>query len=316
MAIQSVMKEDFTFSSTTQGCNNVHLASSLPSLIGSFAKMPELEDITYDRNECIAAVRDFYDFLTKMYLPEHCVQEPPEGGWPNITKRKLDLMNKSDEILALLRQLPYIHSDRNTVAIPGCKFAHWNEELIDIDGEFGEHGAETCKVISDPIGYDDAVPPDVIGLCAGGPYNGTIMLDTKLGAIYWIESPSETWPEDHVEMLHDDPYEWSSEREAEWRGEAGAWEIQDFFEMIKQNYRLLNFVPLSPNVVRTIWPADKFRDDPVLKAVKDIFRQYGWPDLEDFKKRECWEAIYNKLKKDFPEELDRQWESDVYGAVQ
>lgn len=30
--------------------------------------MPGLEDVTYNREECIAAIRHYYHFLTKLYL--------------------------------------------------------------------------------------------------------------------------------------------------------------------------------------------------------------------------------------------------------
>lgn len=42
--------------------------------------MPSLEDVTYSREECIAEIRNYYDFLTKMYLDGSDVVEPPDGG--------------------------------------------------------------------------------------------------------------------------------------------------------------------------------------------------------------------------------------------
>ena len=41
-------------------------------------------DITYDRDATVAAVKDYYKFLTDMYLDEDVVQHPPADGWPNI----------------------------------------------------------------------------------------------------------------------------------------------------------------------------------------------------------------------------------------
>jgi len=43
-------------------------------------KRARLRDLDYDRNECVEAIRDFYRFLVKVYLPESEVIEPPEGG--------------------------------------------------------------------------------------------------------------------------------------------------------------------------------------------------------------------------------------------
>lgn len=39
--------------------------------------MFDLEDITYSREGTISAIRDYYQFLTKMYLPESAILEPP-----------------------------------------------------------------------------------------------------------------------------------------------------------------------------------------------------------------------------------------------
>jgi len=44
--------------------------------------MPELSDIAYSRDATIAAFRDYYQFLTKMYLKESDVIEPPEDAGP------------------------------------------------------------------------------------------------------------------------------------------------------------------------------------------------------------------------------------------
>lgn len=42
--------------------------------------MSMLEDISYSREASIAAVRDYYHFLTRMYMEESVVVEPPKGG--------------------------------------------------------------------------------------------------------------------------------------------------------------------------------------------------------------------------------------------
>jgi hypothetical protein len=39
----------------------------------------------YNQDECVAAIRDFYHFLVKMYMdPSHIFEQPPDG-WPSIT---------------------------------------------------------------------------------------------------------------------------------------------------------------------------------------------------------------------------------------
>lgn len=38
--------------------------------------MPDLEDISYSRDETVAVANDYYDFLTKMYLKESDIIKP------------------------------------------------------------------------------------------------------------------------------------------------------------------------------------------------------------------------------------------------
>lgn len=73
--------------------------------------MPSLEDISYSQDVCVAAVRVYYHFLSRMYLDESCIEEPPAGGWPHVTPENLRPLGKSDEVVSLLRHLPYLEED-------------------------------------------------------------------------------------------------------------------------------------------------------------------------------------------------------------
>ncbi|CAK1360700.1 unnamed protein product [Cercospora beticola] len=68
----------------------------------------DLCNITYSRAATVAAFQDYYDFLTKMYLDPKYLMQPPEGGWPEITPENLKDLNKTDEVVPLLRCLPYV----------------------------------------------------------------------------------------------------------------------------------------------------------------------------------------------------------------
>lgn len=89
--------------------------------------MPELTAVTYSREATIAAVTDYYESLTKLYLKNSQVIFPPEAGWPSITSADSDILatlGKSDEVLALLAHLPYIRRPGNwnddAEGTPGC----------------------------------------------------------------------------------------------------------------------------------------------------------------------------------------------------
>jgi hypothetical protein len=65
------------------------------------ATMPKLCDINYSRNACIAAITDYYEFLTKLYLDESFVLKPPPQGWP-MEPDALRELGKSTHIPVLL----------------------------------------------------------------------------------------------------------------------------------------------------------------------------------------------------------------------
>lgn len=68
----------------------------------------DLSETTYSRSETITAFREYYQFLQTMYLSSSSVLQPPAGGWPEITVLNMRWMGKTDEVVALLRELPYI----------------------------------------------------------------------------------------------------------------------------------------------------------------------------------------------------------------
>lgn len=68
--------------------------------------MPWLKDISYDRQATITAFRDYYHFLTALYLHQSEVVEPPQRGWPAITAENMQGVQKSAEVVELLRYLP------------------------------------------------------------------------------------------------------------------------------------------------------------------------------------------------------------------
>jgi hypothetical protein len=73
----------------------------------SISETYDLCDITFSREATVAAFTDYYAFLSAMYLDSTVIQEPPQGGWPDITTEKMRALGKPDEVMALLRRLPY-----------------------------------------------------------------------------------------------------------------------------------------------------------------------------------------------------------------
>jgi hypothetical protein len=63
----------------------------------------------YDRDEVIASVTDFYNFLiTHLHFEPSDLQSPPSTGWSKITQARLAFLGKSDKVIDLLQHLPYL----------------------------------------------------------------------------------------------------------------------------------------------------------------------------------------------------------------
>ncbi|KAL6712342.1 hypothetical protein ACN47E_000219 [Coniothyrium glycines] len=261
--------------------------------------MPLLEDIEYSRDETVAAVRDYYQFLTKLYLDADKIIEPPADGWSHITNRHLTL-DKSKKVIDLLRHLPYIKFTFDLTVdaegAPDCTFADWQDLF--------RRSAGRQTIIS---GTEDAyiyehVPKHVVGLTCGGNYNPRFLLDVKLGTISWYKCPAPLADNSSCEQIEDDPYDYcDNEQEAEWRAECGEWSVPDFFEELKNQFEQLNFVPLSARKVEHVWKSGPEDHKDMLAGVQDIYRQHGWPDLEQYDKTACLAAVDNFIAEHYPQ---------------
>lgn len=265
--------------------------------------MPLLNEISYSRDAVVAAVRDYYGFLVDMYLPESQVLQAPDGGWPSITSDTWTELGKSDEVIALLRHLPYISNTNYEEAdgAPECKFADWQSLTRITDGQ-------QVKILTEIDADEGDVPAHMFGLTLRQrDVPSVILLDTELGLVYWPDCPGPIKYNPAREQLMDDPYDWASVPGAEWRSGSAIWAVEDFFEVLKFHFRQLEFVPLSARVVRDVWTGvDEGQDDNegMLPAVQGIYRSHGWPDLARYRKRDCLEAVKAMLQERFPDEAE------------
>jgi hypothetical protein len=267
--------------------------------------MPELDEISYSREDCIAAVRDYYGFLVKMYLKDSAIIEPPKDGWPSITPDSLRGLGKTDEVISLLRHLPYITTpyEQGLAKPNGSPFCYWADWKSYAEGVTeGRLTTATLKICSEGPDFGDDIPSHVIGLTYGGRQNPVFLLDTELGIIYWIECPDEIKNDPLRELVEDNPEDFAPENEVEWRSESPAWAIADFFELLKDHFRELNFLPISSKTVIDVWVPS--RPSGLLRLVQDIYREHGWPDLGKYRKQECLEAVQTALEEQYPDGAD------------
>lgn len=263
--------------------------------------MPELNEVSYSREVTIAAFRDYYQFLTKMFLPEDRVEEPPPGGWPSITKEKLRLLNKNSEVFELMRHLPYISEE--SLLAPHADVAHW-PTLLDVGAcdqrPFDETDVEGTRVVTDGLDWED-IPSTAFGISYG---DDKFILDTQFGVVFWLEVPGEVIDSAVREPITDDFYDCTPENEHDWRTNK-AWPIADFFEVLKSRYRSLDYVPLHGYRIEEWFDEYKEGDDfsdgiILLRSAREIYQEHGWPDLSVYKKSECLDAITSTIKDRFP----------------
>ncbi|KAE9370230.1 hypothetical protein N431DRAFT_468297 [Stipitochalara longipes BDJ] len=263
--------------------------------------MVELSDITYSREESIAAVRNFYHLLTQLYMKESNVIEPPHGGWPSITSETMKGVGKSDEVVALLRNLPYIRRPDDpryqAEGVPGMDFVDWQADCRDI--AIGTANPENCKSFSEDVAISEDVPSTVIGLTYGGLWNSVYLLDTKYGIVHWRDCPFQVWSHYAEDLVVDDWEEYVPENELEWREECKTWSIVKFFEILKDQYLKLHYIPINP---RKVLIEDTESDpDDMLSMLQAVYREHGWPDLDRYHKEECLKAVQKELNEHYPD---------------
>jgi hypothetical protein len=272
--------------------------------------MADLEDIIYSREATIAAVTDYYTFLTKMYLKEYHVVYPPVGGWPSIVDADpaaLQSLGKSDEVLALMAHLPYIrrpldtvYSDDTSEVTPGSTVADW-AKLIPRLGP--RYTSDDLLFLTEGPLLSTVSLPHVFGLFLNR--DETMMLDTKHGIINWDECHGRIdfgdggagFLQVPINLDDDDV----SQEEADWRYSAPAWEIPDFFNLLKAQFIRLDWIPISPFTVRDGHDRDWPNEEGMMEMLEDTYRQHGWPDLAVYRKSDCMEAVQKVMEEKYPE---------------
>lgn len=261
--------------------------------------MVSVEEVTYSRDECIEAVRDFIAFATKMYLEESAFVSPPSGGWPNITHQSMQSLGKTDEVIELLRRLPYPSDpdpDRRPQVMPALAFAAWQ---LDKAGQ----SPMPYRMATEGMIFED-VPAHVVGLARRRRNDHGVLLDIQLGVVFWHEAAMEfksfsPYPT-VTDVVDSDDEDEMPEGEFEWRGCRTVWSIPDFFATLKHNFKELHFVPMSRRRVVDGWYGPGEHGQEAVDMVKGIYRAHGWPDLERYRKTECLKAVYAALREHFP----------------
>ena len=259
---------------------------------------PALEGMTCSHAEYVAAIRDYYKFLVELFLDGFEILEPLEGGWHDITS---ETCGKSRVIIALLRDLPYIRERPdgkviNLTPVNRCSVGPVSCRAI----ADGRETLEDARIMTEPVVYLDNVPECVVGLVESKYDYGKFLLDTQLGVIYWAEGYNEIVKDKIFEPYDEiDLYSEYEELEAEWRSAETPFAIREFFETLKEQYRKMNWIPLSSRlVVEYDRPGLCVQgEEKALDEVRSVYKEHGWPDLERYEKVKCLKAVRLVLEK-------------------
>ena len=102
-------------------------------------------------------------------------------------------------------------------------------------------------------------------------------------------------PTASVEPISNDAYEYVPEDEADWRNEP-AWAITDFFEVLKDCFRQLYVIPLSPSILIDTGTHLAAENRGVLPLLQAVYHEHGWPQIDRCRKKDCLQAVRVSLK--------------------
>jgi hypothetical protein len=337
-------------------------------------------DPVYSRDECIATIRDYYEFLAKMFIDRSCIVEPPQGGWPSITAESMQGMRKTEKVIQLLKHMPYI-ADRplsdHAEGLPGCTFNNWATTATGILDGKNHARLELDMTEGIEAKFGARIPKNCIGLMYAGRDRDVVLLHVTYGLVIWMACPdkileasfpkpstlvyplpeplyenSDTRDEERItvedgedeasedgrendsavgeetpptsddgsvstdnggddqnsdDMVNGDPDDDDSSIELDDDDEMNwgpCWPIRHFFEMLKNHYRCLNFIPRDAHHVIDIWTDSTVDGDPIPVGIPEmlqgIYRKHGWPDLNKYRKEECLAEVVRELDEKYP----------------
>ncbi|KAK4233355.1 hypothetical protein C8A03DRAFT_19561 [Achaetomium macrosporum] len=139
-------------------------------------------------------------------------------------------------------------------------------------------------------GYRGQIAPHIVGLSRTEDWDNLFALDTQLGVIYWLELPGRVRGHPTREPTMDDAYDLGPEDERE-----PAWTIRDFYEILKDQFRQLCAVLLSPFIV-TDMDTVRMGLEEARPLAQAIYREYAGPNFQLYRKEECLRTVEALLR--------------------
>lgn len=131
----------------------------------------------YDRPKAIAAILSFYKFFSKQVtLDSSYIKEAPAGGWPSIDATFFAPLKRNDDVIDLLRHIPYIIDDTE-IAFETHNINYSSRSEMQWDWDHSKHNFEGSLF---PVSAG-VIPPHVAVLTKGGKDGSWLLLDTQNG---------------------------------------------------------------------------------------------------------------------------------------
>lgn len=265
---------------------------------------------TYSESGTIAAIRTYFQFLTKLYLPAAAIKDPTPTGWPEITREAFAALDKDDTVVSLLAHLPYLSKegcdfqDSDEIEVAGsCQFADWRLQIPPSGDRNAQDTRREVGLVTEGHLWDK-VPSHVFGLTTGGRDKSIMLLDTRRNVIYWIDAPDDLV--EHYEGRSDElgPTKVRMGDEAwEFAADAPMWSIEGFFEMLKEEFRAMRMIPVRNCQVLDIY-TQYIGIEELVPTVQAVFRAHGWPeDADGFDKDACLAEVERVVEESFPGEV-------------
>ncbi|KAI1082819.1 hypothetical protein F5B20DRAFT_485852 [Whalleya microplaca] len=256
----------------------------------------------YSRDELVAAISDFYTFITRLHIPSSALKYPPEGGWPNITPENCSGFGKSDFVVDLIKHLPYIDQGEkgadNYYSYNQAVDIHYKCNVIDYSHATAEDfGGEYIKSGEIAAEGEGPVTADTVALGNGHESGGRdILLDTKRGEVI----------EEQI------AYQRNCEAD-----------VREYFADLKRQYEQLKLIPIpgyeiAENIAEVEGVPDLrrqdddnrfFPSDVEVQYIRHIYRSHGWPTPE-FRKEEALDAIRKFIRERDPPSDDEEDNDD------
>ncbi|KAF8859678.1 hypothetical protein BDZ45DRAFT_725041 [Acephala macrosclerotiorum] len=219
----------------------------------------------YDRNEVIADLLSFYNFL--FHISASQIATAPSDGWLEITVSSFAVhgIYKTLEALELLRYLPYISCDQPWIMITAIVAEkQWPAWVVQLTSGTNREGHRYML---------DRTDGTITMHCTGGYFEYSLTYEP------------------------DDSRDW---RDRECYPETVT--LKDWLEKWREEYRQTTTLAVPEDSIYDGYGSwDPFfgglEDKPdsynfeEMDGLRKIYREYGWPDREKYRKQACIQAI-------------------------